>query len=67
MQNDHSEKTAAGWGGARSGAGRPRTTARSISIRVPEDVAAILDSLGRGKQAAYIVRAIRAYYQAGGE
>lgn len=66
MQNDHSEKSA-GWGGARSGAGRPRTTARSISIRVPEDVAAILDSLGRGKQAAYIVRAIRAYHQAGGE
>ena len=55
------------WGGARKGAGRPKTTARSISLRVPEDVAAILDDLGRGKQAGYIIRAIRHYHASGGE
>lgn len=66
MQNEKLNQSAGTWGGSRQGAGRPKTTAKSISLRVPEDVAAILDALGRGKQAAYIVRAIRAYHEGGG-
>lgn len=66
MQNENLNQSAGTWGGSRQGAGRPKTTAKSISLRVPEDVAAILDGLGRGKQAAYIVRAIRAYHKSGG-
>lgn len=67
MENEQINQAPASWGGARQGAERPKSTTKSISLRVPEDVAAILDSLGRGKQAAYIVRAIRAYHANGGE
>lgn len=69
MQNvdDLTQAAPASWGGARKGAGRPKSTARSIALRVPDDVAEILDALGRGRQSAYIVRAIRAYHAAGGE
>lgn len=45
-------------GGAREGAGRKRTTAKSIGLRVPEDVVAILESSGQ-RATDFIVQAIR--------
>lgn len=66
MQDEKLNQSGGTWGGSRQGAGRPKTTARSVTLRVPEDVAEILESLGRGKAAAYIVRAIRAYHKSGG-
>ena len=49
------------WGGSRQGAGRkseePRT--RSIALRIPDDVAAILDR--QENRSAFIIEAIRAY------
>lgn len=49
------------WGGARHGAGRPKgeECVRTITIRIPADVAEILDA--QPKRAAYIIEAIRAY------
>lgn len=47
------------WGGKREGAGRPRTNSRSIALRIPQDVADILDR--QENRSAYIVEAIRAY------
>lgn len=47
-------------GGARPGAGRKRTTAKSIALRIPEDVAEILDSV-EGSKSAFIVAAIREF------
>ena len=49
------------WGGRRDGAGRPKVTncTRSIALRIPEDVAAILDR--QENRSAYIIEAIRAY------
>ena len=48
-------------GGKREGAGRPqgRSDVRSITIRVPEDVAEILDA--QENKSAYIIEAIREY------
>jgi hypothetical protein len=66
MQDEKLNQSGGTWGGSRQGAGRPRTTTRSVTLRVPEDVAEILDALPRGKAAAYIVRAIRAYHESGG-
>lgn len=50
-----------GHGGRRDGAGRPKTigNTRSIGIRVPEDVAQILDA--QPNRSAFIIAAIRAY------
>lgn len=53
------------WGGARAGAGRKKTTARSIALRIPDDVAAILDSVPN--RSAYIVEAVRYYHAHGGD
>lgn len=61
MQNENNSQPS-GWGGARTGAGRKKSTAKSIALRIPEDVAAILDSV-EGSKSAYIVAAIRAYAQ----
>lgn len=66
MQDEKLDRSAGTWGGSRQGAGRPKTTAKSVTPRVPEDVARILESPGRGNAAAYIVRAIRAYRESGG-
>lgn len=51
-------------GGRREGAGRPVTinSTRTISIRIPEDIAAILDA--QENRSAYIIEAIRAYDRA---
>lgn len=48
-------------GGRREGAGRPkgRKDYKSIALRIPEDVATILDS--QENRSAYIIEAIRAY------
>ena len=64
MENQKEEKKKNGHGGARAGAGRPRgvNNFRSIGIRVPEDVARILDN--QPNRSAYIMAAIRAYAQA---
>lgn len=50
-----------GRGGARPGAGRPRgrNNYRSIALRIPKDVADILDA--QKNKSAYIIEAIRAY------
>ena len=60
MENQKEEKKS-GWGGSRKGAGRPKgeTQMKTITIRIPEDVVAILD--GQPKRAAFIIEAIRAY------
>ncbi len=49
------------WGGKRAGAGRPSVSGstRSIGIRIPEDIAEILDR--QENRTAYIIEAIRAY------
>lgn len=60
MQNEIINQSEASWGGARKGAGRKKTTAKSIALRIPEDVAAILDAVP-GSKSAYIVAAIRAF------
>lgn len=59
------EKEEKNWGGARAGAGRKKTTARSIALRIPDDVAAILDSVPN--RSAYIVEAIRYYHARAGK
>lgn len=60
MQDHHTAPAPGSWGGARAGAGRKKTTAKSIAIRIPEDVVAILEGV-EGSKSAYIVAAIRAY------
>lgn len=47
-------------GGARKGAGRKKIAAKSLSIRIPEDVVEILDKV-EGSKTSYIIEAIRAY------
>lgn len=49
------------WGGARAGAGRKKTSAKTIGLRIPEDVEKILDSVEGMTKSAYIVEAIRFY------
>ena len=51
-------------GGRRPGAGRPKTvgSSRTIAIRVPEDIAAILDR--QPNKSAFIIEAIRAFSNA---
>lgn len=58
------EKQNNGHGGRREGAGRPRgeNNARSIALRIPKDVAEILDR--QTNRSAYIIEAIRAYNKA---
>lgn len=48
-------------GGRRPGAGRPngRKAVRTIALRIPEDVAAILDA--QPNRSEYIIAAIRRY------
>ncbi len=60
MENQNEEKKN-NWGGARAGAGRPkgRNNYKSIGLRIPEDVAEILDR--QENRSAYIIEAIRAY------
>jgi len=60
MENQSEEKKN-NHGGARAGAGRPRgrNNYRSIGIRIPEDVAEILDR--QEKRSQFIIDAIRAY------
>ncbi len=57
-QNDEQRKTR---GGRRPGAGRPVTVdgTRTIGLRIPADVAEILDR--QENRSAYIIEAIRAY------
>jgi len=62
MQKDTDTK-ASSWGGARSGAGRKKTTARSIALRAPPAAAAI--HAVPGSKTAFIVAAIRAYAASG--
>lgn len=49
------------WGGKRTGAGRPKkfSNNKTIALRIPEDVVAILDSVEN--RSAFIVEAIRHY------
>ena len=56
-----SEETKKTWGGSRAGAGRPKKydNVRTIALRIPEDVAEILDR--QPNRSAYIIAAIRAY------
>lgn len=60
METTNEEKNK-GWGGKRAGAGRPKAegTFRQLGLRIPEDVAQILDR--QPNRTAYVVAAIRAY------
>lgn len=61
MQNlNESAPASAGWGGTRKGAGRKKTSAKSIGLRIPQDVADILDRV-EGSKSDFIIAAIRAY------
>lgn len=62
MDNQNEETQKKKRGGAREGAGRPkgRNNYRSIALRIPKDVADILDQV-EGSRSAYIIEAIRAY------
>ena len=64
MEKQNEEKRKNSRGGRRDGAGRPKTVGntRSIALRIPEDVAEILDR--QEHRTAYIVEAIRAYDKA---
>ena len=59
-QNENPKKETRG--GAREGAGRPRgrNNFRSIALRIPQDVAEILEGV-EGSRSAYIIEAIREY------
>lgn len=57
-------ETKSGRGGRREGAGRKKTTSKSIALRIPEDVEAVLEGV-KGSKSAFIVAAIRAYVAAG--
>lgn len=61
MENQNEETKKSTWGGRRAGAGRPngRRAVRSIALRIPEDVAAILDA--QPNRSEYIIAAIRAF------
>lgn len=60
MENQ-TEKKKGQWGGRRQGAGRKsdNPSTRSIALRIPADVAEILDR--QDNRSAYIIEAIRAY------
>lgn len=60
MENPKVKKKS-GWGGRREGSGRPseNPSTRSIALRIPADVAEILDR--QENRSAYIIEAIRAY------
>ncbi|MDE7402026.1 MAG: ribbon-helix-helix domain-containing protein [Muribaculaceae bacterium] len=53
-------------GGRREGAGRKKTTAKTIGLRVPEDIAVVLDGIAAegGNRSEFIVAAIRHYLAA---
>lgn len=57
MGND--EKNPQKWGGKREGAGRKKTTSKSIALRIPDDVVEILDNVEN--RSAFIIEAIRLY------
>lgn len=62
MENEEKEKKS--WGGARTGSGRKKgsgSTAKSIALRIPYDVVAILDA--EKNRSAFIVEAIRFYHK----
>lgn len=64
MENQNKETKKSGHGGRRAGAGRPTTVGntRTIALRIPADVAGILDR--QPNRSAYIIEAIRAYDKA---
>lgn len=56
-----------GWGGKRAGAGRKKSSegVRTVAVRVPQDVADVLDAVPSITE--YVVKAIRAYMAQGGK
>lgn len=56
---ESNEKIPNKWGGKREGSGRKKTTSKSIALRIPEDVAEILDHVEN--RSAFIIEAIRHY------
>ena len=56
---ENNEKIPNKWGGEREGSGRKKTTSKSIALRIPEDVAEILDHVEN--RSAFIIEAIRHY------
>nr|DAF27304.1 MAG TPA: hypothetical protein [Caudoviricetes sp.] len=61
IMEEPKEKKKNGWGGRRAGAGRPNVnkSTRTIALRIPQDVAELLDR--QENRSAYIIEAIRAY------
>ena len=64
-ENDNKKE----WGGKREGSGRKKTSAKTIGLRIPQDVVDILaEAAAEGiKSTDYIVAAIRAYHAANRE
>lgn len=60
METENQSENKRGWGGARRGAGRKKTTTASIALKIPADVEAILAAVPN--RSAYIVAAIRHYH-----
>lgn len=60
------EEMKKGRGGARQGAGRKKTSTKTIGIRIPGDVERILDGV-EGSRTDFIIAAIRAYAANGPE
>ena len=56
---ESNEKIPNKWGGKREGSGRKKTTSKSIALRIPEDVAEILDHVEN--RSTFIIEAIRHY------
>ncbi|MDE5642049.1 MAG: hypothetical protein K2I56_00995 [Muribaculaceae bacterium] len=61
--NQTNENKKNSWGGRRQGAGRPaeKKATRSIALRIPDDVARILDA--QPNRSAYIIEAVRDYHR----
>lgn len=61
------EENTRGWGGSRQGSGRKKKydESRTIGLRVPKDVADILDA--QPNKSAYVIAAVRAYHKAQGK
>ena len=57
------QEKAQNWGGARRGAGRPKkfSNNKTIALRIPEDVVAVLDTVPN--RSAFIIEAIRHYVE----
>lgn len=57
MHNDQTKAPKSGHGGARKGAGRPKTVARQVTVGLPQDALDILQQ--QPNKSAFVAEAIR--------